>query len=889
VDDSLSVTVIAVYFTISPSAPPVGNLVSGVTCLPASLGQGALSTCTVTLTAPAPTGGTAVALASDNALLAVPASVVVAVGATTAPFSGTAAVSIATYQSATVTATLGVSSQFATISLLVPVLPVLVSGVACLPASLGQGAVSTCTVTLTAPAPIGGTAVALASNNASLIVPASVVAIMGATTAPFSATAAASIATDQSATVTATLGASFQFATISLLMPVPPVLVSGVACLPARLGQGAVSMCAVTLTQPAPTGGTAVALASNNASLTVPASVAVAMGATTAPFSATAAASIATNQSATVTATLGGRSQIATISLTTVGGSGGGGGGGGSGGGGSSEALMASPATVTLVVQANTSGTQTVTLTYQTPWNGGPPFLAAPVTNDNLPWLTVSPTSGTMTQASFDGTTFTYTATVTLALDPSRFAPGYNLSGAVNYSVTSSGSTSTASTAVTMNVVGGSNLLTVSPTSLSFSYTQGASSLPVAQSISVFTQPSAATFTASAPSENWLSVGAGGTTPGSVPVLVNVAGLAVGTFTGTVTISTSATSSVNLPVTLAVLAPAPHLSASPLNEQFSVVLGSSPATGQLTVSNTGGGTLQFSAQAVSNQGTWLTLTGSASGQATLSAPGSIDFTTDPSGLAPGLYTGQINVQDENSTAHAVVNITLGVSQADQMFTLSQSALTYSAIGGGQMPPAQSFTVSNQGNESLSWTAQAQTLSNPLAPLANWLSISPAGGTSIVGQTGAPVEVFVTPLGLPAGQYYGSVTIRAPDAAIGPQSVLVLLNVTAVGDIGTSVRFSTGGVILSGPAGSTTPQMQQITFFNLSNKTMNYSATVSTSNGVRWLTVSPASGQALLGNTAILIEASLSALSPGVNTGTVSVGFDDGTVGVVQVVVVATGG
>ena len=173
-------------------------------CNPTSLGQSAVSTCTVTLTQTAPTGGSSVTLASNNASLTVPASVTVAAGATTATFSATAAATIASNQSATVTATLGSSSQTATISL---VAPVLVSALACNPTSLGQSAVSSCTVTLTQAAPTGGSSVTLTSTNASLTVPASVTVAAGATTATFSATAAATIASNQSATVTATSAA----------------------------------------------------------------------------------------------------------------------------------------------------------------------------------------------------------------------------------------------------------------------------------------------------------------------------------------------------------------------------------------------------------------------------------------------------------------------------------------------------------------------------------------------------------------------------------------------------------------------------------------------------------------------------------------------------------
>ncbi len=292
--------------TISLLAPV---LVSGVACSPTSLRQSAASTCTVTLTQSAPTGGSSVTLASNNASLAVPASMTVASGATTATFRATAAATIASNQTVTVTATLGNSSQSATISLLAPVL---VSGVACSPTSLGQSAVSTCTVTLTQKAPAGGSTVTLTSNDTSLTVSASVTVASGVRTATFSATAAASIASNQSATVTATLGSSSKTATISLLAQ---VLISGVTCTPTSLGQSAVSTCTVTLTQKAPAGGSTVTLASNNTSLTVPASLTVASGSATVTFSATAAATIAGNQTVTVTATLGSSSQTATISL----------------------------------------------------------------------------------------------------------------------------------------------------------------------------------------------------------------------------------------------------------------------------------------------------------------------------------------------------------------------------------------------------------------------------------------------------------------------------------------------------------------------------------------------------------------------------------------------
>ena len=73
----------------------------------------------------------------------------------------------------------------------------------------------------------------------------------------------------------------------------------------------------MTLSQPAGSGGIAVSLLSNNAALTVPASVTVASGATSANFTATAG-TITANQTAVVMASYNGSSQTASISLSST-------------------------------------------------------------------------------------------------------------------------------------------------------------------------------------------------------------------------------------------------------------------------------------------------------------------------------------------------------------------------------------------------------------------------------------------------------------------------------------------------------------------------------------------------------------------------------------------
>ncbi|HUD98907.1 MAG TPA: hypothetical protein VMR62_04995, partial [Bryobacteraceae bacterium] len=92
-----------------------------------------------------------------------------------------------------------------------------------------------------------------------------------------------------------------------------PLSVSAVTCNPATLVSGASTTCTVSLSQ-APAGGALVTLADNNSLLTIPASVTVAAGTSSAAFTATAG-TFTTGQSVTITAALNGTTQAVTVNL----------------------------------------------------------------------------------------------------------------------------------------------------------------------------------------------------------------------------------------------------------------------------------------------------------------------------------------------------------------------------------------------------------------------------------------------------------------------------------------------------------------------------------------------------------------------------------------------
>ena len=263
--------------TVSPVAIPVA--ISSVSLNPTSVTGGTSSLGTVTLTAAAPTGGAVVTLGSNSTAATVAASVTVPAGQTTATFSVTTA-AVATVTTATITGSYNSSNGNASLTVNPPV----ISSVSLSPTSVTGGAGSTGTVKLSAVAPTGGAVVTLGSNSTSATVPASITVAAGQTTATFSLTTTA-VATVTTATITGSYNSSSGNAALTINPVVNTVTVSSVSLNPTSVTGGTGSTGTVKLSAVAPAGGAVVTLGSNSTSATVPASITVAAGQTTATFS----------------------------------------------------------------------------------------------------------------------------------------------------------------------------------------------------------------------------------------------------------------------------------------------------------------------------------------------------------------------------------------------------------------------------------------------------------------------------------------------------------------------------------------------------------------------------------------------------------------------------
>ncbi|MCJ7627493.1 MAG: hypothetical protein MUO50_03795, partial [Longimicrobiales bacterium] len=143
----------------------------------------------------------------------------------------------------------------------------------------------------------------------------------------------------------------------------------------------------------------------------------------------------------------------------------------------------------------------------------------------------------------------------------------------------------------------------------------------------------------------------------------------------------------------------PVLGLSSTGLSFSLTEGGSPQTQLLTVSNQGGGTLNWSA---SEDRWWLEIS-PASGSLGAGQSVDISVTVSDLDLTGGQYLGDITVSDPNAiNSPLTALVTLDYVQKPRI-GLSASTLTF-ATDEGVDPPQQTLTITNVGGGTLNWTA-----------------------------------------------------------------------------------------------------------------------------------------------------------------------------------------
>ncbi len=276
---------------------------------PITLSPGGTSPVTVRLTGPAPLGGYTVTLTSTSPTVAtVPATIVVPAGASQATFNVTVSGSATNGQTTKIRATAAskITEANASVTTLVMADFILSSY------EVIGGSNLTGTITLSGPAPVGGLSVTVYSNNPK-VVPATAVAVSsGQSSVTFP------ITTDFVSSITNTLVyADFATSALSRDLVLDPLRPTALTLDVNEIEGGDTATGTLTFNGPAPSAGgleVAVNLSTSNGSVTVPATVTVVPGQSTATFSITGVP-VAEQTSVTVTASFNGGTVTATLDV----------------------------------------------------------------------------------------------------------------------------------------------------------------------------------------------------------------------------------------------------------------------------------------------------------------------------------------------------------------------------------------------------------------------------------------------------------------------------------------------------------------------------------------------------------------------------------------------
>jgi uncharacterized protein (TIGR03437 family) len=291
-------------FQIYPAnTPQLTGLALGVE----SVQGGQSVTGTLSLSAPVPLGGGMANLTSSNPnFVQVPATVALHFGDSSEPITITT-VGVTAQQSATITATFAGSTATATL-LVNPVVTVTLS-----PAAAVGGTAATGTVSL-AQAPDTDATVSLQSSDSKVaLMPASVVVPAGELSSSFTISTN-SVTAPLTIIVTASYAGAIESAALTVNPAGLPTPVS-LTLNPVTVTGGNSSTGTVTISAPAPAAGLVVNLTSNNPfAAQIPTLVTVASGQTVGTFAITTP-TLAGAETATITASAGGVSQLATLTV----------------------------------------------------------------------------------------------------------------------------------------------------------------------------------------------------------------------------------------------------------------------------------------------------------------------------------------------------------------------------------------------------------------------------------------------------------------------------------------------------------------------------------------------------------------------------------------------
>jgi hypothetical protein len=364
----------------------------------------------------------------------------------------------------------------------------------------------------------------------------------------------------------------------------------------------------------------------------------------------------------------------------------------------------------------------------------------------------------------------------------------------------------------------------------------GANPLPQVVAIaSTGTQFSFSATPSTSTGGNWLTVTPSGggccTTPEGLTVSVNAASLAAGTYSGQILIAEyfSGTPSMTVPVSLTV-APAGGTFFGDVAGQasFSLVPGGTPPSQTIQIENGGTGTLQWTVTAsTADGGAWLDVPVTAGTAPSMVTVGITPASLPGGGSTAGNFVGQLLFQTTGSSVTVPVSVTVGSSVFTQV-----NPINFSMPQGGATLP-QVLSIASTGTTNFSYSSAVYTGTG-----GNWLSVSNPGGECCA--TPFAMTVSVNAATLAAGTYTGEIVFLEYFQDNLAMTVPVTLTVAAPG---ATFFDSLPGEMSFFRTTTETPAAQAVPIRNGGAGTLHWTASGSTADGGKWLTLSALSGTA----------------------------------------------
>ncbi len=369
--------------------------------------------------------------------------------------------------------------------------------------------------------------------------------------------------------------------------------------------------------------------------------------------------------------------------------------------------------------------------------------------NCSTSWLQVSPAA------------FTTPTTISATLVPTGLSQPKSCAGVILLA------TSSTSTMISVDLaIATTRLVNITPLAVTL-YATSSSQSTANQTIEVSTTDNTPIpFVVTVSGGSWLSVTRNDTpSKSTLTATANPASLGVGTYSGTISISSSALPYPRLiPVTL-VVTPATLAAANPATLLFTQTVGGTPPPIQTVKLSTIGGTFPFTAsvlQGMPGSGVLTVAPGSGSTGSTTLSIGIL-----PNSLVAGSYDAAVVVNIPAADSKPLtIPITLTVANIPKGAGIGATPqwLTFNVQQGAAAPAAQQIKL----------TSTEGSFNIAVANASKWLGITPNSGT-----TPLTLAVSVDPSGLTAGEYKDTVVIQSIGILADPINVPVHLVVSPI--------------------------------------------------------------------------------------------------------------